>query len=62
MIYSIEDILNKTLRTEFTITQPGVIQYTIMIVKSCRYVCEIKIVTDDREVEIKTVLFSKLLQ
>ena len=49
------------MHTEMTITQPGVIQYTVFVERSCHYLCDVKIVTIDIEVEVKTVSFSKLM-
>ena len=41
------------------ITQPGVILYTVYVRKGCHCASDIKIVADDREVEMRIILFSK---
>ena len=47
--------------TEVAITQPGVMQYTVYVKKSCHCVSDIMIVADDKVVSERiTVPFSRL--
>ena len=51
--------VNRTL-TEVAITQPGVMQYTLYVEKSCHCISDIMIVADDKVVSDRiAVLFSK---
>ena len=50
---------DRTPHTEVAITQPGVMDYTVYVRKSCHCVADIMIVADDREIEMKQVFFSK---
>ena len=60
MTYPVTDSSDRTSHTKVAITQPGMIQYTVYVRKSCHCASDIMIVADDStEVEMKTVLFSK---
>ena len=52
---------DRTPHTEVAITQPGVMDYTAYVRKSCHCASDIMIVADDREVMIKkiAIVFSK---
>ena len=50
---------DKTTHSEVAITQPGVINYTVLVENSCHCAAEFIIVANDREVEMATVFFSK---
>ena len=52
---------DRTPHTEVAITQPGVMEYTVYVEKGCHCASDIMIVVDDREIEMKTVFFSKWL-
>ena len=56
MTYPVSDTSNKTLHPEVAVTQPGVIQYTIYVEKSCHCASDIMIVDADK---VMTVNFSK---
>ena len=43
------------------ITLPGVIQYIVYIKQKCHCESDVTIIVEDRKVQTKTVLFSKLL-
>ena len=55
MTYPITNSSDRTPHTEVAITQPGVLQYSVYVGKSCHCASDIMIVVVDR----KTVLFSK---
>ena len=60
MTYPTNNDLIKTPQTSvINITQPGWIQYTVFVEKSCHCAGDIMIVANDREIDVKTVLFSK---
>ena len=59
--YPKTDKANQMLQVEVAITQPGVIQYTVLVQKGCHCTCDIMIIANNRVVEIKTVTFSKLI-
>ena len=58
MTYPVTNSSDRTSHTKVAITQPGVIQYTVYVEKSCHCASDIMIV-DNREVDIATVPFSK---
>ena len=59
--YPVINSSDRTSHTEVAITQPGVIQYTVLVQKGCHCTCDVMIIANNREVEIKTVSFSKLI-
>ena len=59
MTYPVTNSSDRTSHTEVAITQPGVIQYTVYVRKGCHCASDIKLITNDIEVKMKTVLFSK---
>ena len=59
MTYPVTNTSDRTLHTEVNITQPGVINYTVYVRNKCHCASDIMIIVDDKEIEMKTVLFSK---
>ena len=59
--YLLSNFSDKTTHSEFAITQPGVINYTVLIESSCHCAAEFVIVASNRDVEMETVFFSKSL-
>ena len=59
--YPVLNISEKTLHPEVAITQPGVINFNVLIESSCHCAAEFVIVASDRDVEVGTVFFSKSL-
>ena len=59
--YPVLNISEKTLHPEVAITQPGLINYTVLIKDSCHCAAEFVIVASDMDVEMVTVFFSKSL-
>ena len=57
--YPVTNSSDRTSHTEEAITQRGVMDYTVLVRKSCHCASDIMIIADDREVDIMTVLFSK---
>ena len=56
--YPVTNSSDRTSHTEVAITQPGVMDYTVCVRKSCHCASDIMIVIDNREVDMRTVLFS----
>ena len=52
---------NTTTHTEVVITQSGLMNYTVFVRRNCHCVADIKIIADNKVVDVKTVLFSKSL-
>ena len=50
---------DRTPHTEVAITQPGVLQYTIYIQKSCHCTSDIMIVDNEKEEDLRIISFSK---
>ena len=59
--YPLSNFSDKTIHSEVAITQPGVINYTVLIENSCHCAADFVIVASDRDVEMETVFFSKSL-
>ena len=59
MTYPVTDSSDRTSHTEVAITQPGVIQYTVYVKNGCHFKCDISIVNNEKEDDMKTVPFSK---
>ena len=58
MSYPKANSSDRTLHTEVAITQPGVMDYTVLVRRGCHCAADIMIVVDDREIEMETVFFS----
>ena len=54
-----EDDSKRTPHIDVAVTQPGVMNYTAYVEKSCHCASDFMITANDREVERKTVPFSK---
>ena len=61
MSYPKANSSDRTLHTEVAITEPGKMEYKVIVEKSCHCASDIMIVVNDREIEMKQVFFSKLL-
>ena len=57
MTYPITESANITSYTKMA--QPGMVQYTIHVMKGYRYESDVKIVANSRKVDQKNLLFSK---
>ena len=59
--YPTTDTSNRTLHQEVAIAQSGVMNYTAHVSKYCHCTADIMIAADDKQVDTRTVLFSKSL-
>ena len=56
--YPTKNTSDKTPHTKIAITQRGVMNYTVFLERGCHCASDIMIVANDRELDMKTVLFS----
>ena len=60
MTYPLANFSDKTQQPAEAITQPGVMKYTVYVMKDFHCASDLKIIAGNKEVEMRNTIFSKL--